>query len=138
MPARKKRDQGLFDNVRLTEDDGLDRTPRDGDPFQRGLGGTHRGGFDRGRNCFRHGWPLGLWPNRTAASHPTIPHGMINACTVCEANDQNFSMCAWQWGKDYGQRVLLPDAESSPPPAWAARRRISKTWPRRWAPWAPA
>jgi Protein of unknown function (DUF1285) len=41
-----------------------------------------------------------------------------------------------------GQRLwpksLLPDAESSPPPAWAARRRKSKTWPRRWAPWAPA
>ena len=55
VPARKKRDQGLLDNLPLTEDDGLDRTPRRGNPFQRGLGGARHGGFERSGHCFRHG-----------------------------------------------------------------------------------
>ncbi len=68
-------------------------------------------------------WPYGLLDQRTAAL-PRHSRGNItghnHSCIAGEANDQNFSMLAWQWGKDYGRRVYCWARKAS---ASARRRR---------------
>jgi hypothetical protein len=61
VTARKQRDQGLFDNVRLAEDDCIDRTPRRRDPLKRRLGCAQHSGFKGSRDYFGHGC-FGLLP----------------------------------------------------------------------------